>query len=103
METTALLPVLSPGVTHTDGYIYTKKEVEALCNSFNVQVLKFNPFNEASPFSILQSFIHPVAYTTADGETHPAGTWYQKIHTNNPEIIDALQSGEFSRVQITAD
>ena len=101
-EKMALFVVLEPEVEDLHGDIYSEKEVEKACISYNQHCRKANLYHrvETEDFSIVQSFVTPVGFTDDKGKEIKKGTWLAWTKFENEEIWKQVKSGEFQGLSV---
>lgn len=101
-EKMALFVVLEPEVEDLHGDIYSEKEVEKACISYNQHCRKANLYHriETEDFSIVQSFVTPVGFTDDTGREIKKGTWLAWTKFENDNLWGQVKSGEFQGLSI---
>jgi len=101
-EKMALFVVLEPEVEDLHGDIYSDKEVEKACISYNQHCRKANLYHrvETEDFSIVQSFVTPVGFTDDTGREIKKGTWLAWTKFENDELWDSVKSGDFQGLSV---
>lgn len=101
-EKMALFVVLEPEVEDLHGDIYSEKEVEKACISYNQHCRKANLYHrvETEDFSIVQSFITPVSFSDDTGREIKKGTWLAWTQFDNEDIWKQVKSGEFQGLSV---
>lgn len=101
-EKMALFVVLEPEVEDLHGDIYSEKEVEKACISYNQHCRKANLYHrvETEDFAIVQSFVTPVSFSDDTGREIKKGTWLAWTKFDNEEIWKQVKSGEFQGLSV---
>lgn len=101
-EKMALFVVLSPDEEDLHGDIYSEKEIEKACISYNQHCRKANLYHrvETEDFAIVQSFVTPVGFTDDTGREIKKGTWLAWTKFENEELWDQVKSGEFQGLSV---
>lgn len=101
-EKMALFVVLEPEVEDLHGDIYSEKEVEKACISYNQHCRKANLYHrvETEDFSIVQSFVTPVEFTDDKGREIKKGTWLAWTKFDNDELWDQVKDGSFQGLSV---
>lgn len=101
-ERMALFVVLSPDEEDLHGDIYSEKEIEKACCSYNVHCRKANLYHrvETEDFSIVQSFVTPVGFTDDTGREIKKGTWLAWTKFENEELWEEVKKGNFQGLSV---
>lgn len=101
-EKMALFVVLSPDEEDLHGDIYSEKEIEKACISYNQHCRKANLYHrvETEDFAIVQSFVTPVGFTDDTGREIKKGAWLAWTKFENEELWDQVKSGEFQGLSV---
>ena len=101
-ERMALFVVLSPEEADLHGDIYSEKEIEKACVSYNLHCRKANLYHrvETEDFKIVQSFTTPVAFVDDQGREIKKGTWLAWTQFDNDALWDKVKSGEFNGLSV---
>ena len=101
-ERMALFVVLEPEVEDLHGDIYSEKEVEKACIQYNQHCRKANLYHRVmtEDFSIVQSFVTPVSFTTDTGVQITKGTWLAWCKFDNEELWEEVKKGTFNGLSV---
>lgn len=101
-ERMALFVVLSPEEPDLHGDVYSDKEIEKACISYNVHCRKANLYHrvETEDFKIVQSFITPVSFSDDQGREIKKGTWLAWTQFENEELWNKVKTGEFNGLSV---
>ena len=101
-EQMALFVVLAPEEPDLHGDVYSEKEIEKACVSYNVHCRKANLYHrvETEDFSIVQSFVTPVGFTDDTGREIKKGTWLAWTKFDNEELWQEVKKGNFTGLSV---
>ncbi|MNF71428.1 hypothetical protein D3C84_533780 [compost metagenome] len=101
-EKMALFVVLEPEIEDLHGDIYSEKEIEKACISYNQHCRKANLYHrvETEDFSIVQSFVTPVGFTDDMGREIKKGTWLAWTKFDNDDLWQEVKKGNFQGLSV---
>ena len=101
-EKMALFVVLEPDVEDLHGDVYSEKEVEKACISYNQHCRKANLYHrvETEDFAIVQSFVAPVGFTDDMGREIKKGTWLAWTKFDNDSLWEQVKDGSFQGLSV---
>lgn len=101
-ERMALFVVLAPEDEDLHGDVYSEKEVEKACISYNTHCRKANLYHrvETEDFAIVQSFVTPVSFVDDSGREIKKGTWLAWTKFENEELWQQVKSNEFQGLSV---
>ena len=101
-EKMALFVVLEPDVEDLHGDVYSEKEVEKACISYNQHCRKANLYHrvETEDFAIVQSFVAPVGFTDDMGREVQKGTWLAWTKFDNDSLWEQVKDGSFQGLSV---
>lgn len=101
-ERMALFVVLSPDEEDLHGDVYSEKEVEKACISYNQHCRKANLYHrvETEDFSIVQSYTTPVSFIDDTGREIKKGTWLAWTKFQNEDLWNQVKDGSFQGLSV---
>lgn len=101
-ERMALFVVLSPEEPDAHGDIYSEKEIEKACVSYNQHCRKANLYHrvDTEDFSIVQSYTTPVSFTDDKGREIKKGTWLAWCKFDKQELWEEVKKGNFTGLSV---